>query len=212
MNTTMSTRQVQSFLELAEQKGLTPDRMTTILSSGVLADVLDVGADFSNREAVRTALKLGALLPETIILTIDFGQDLEAMIAAGNYNWRNNDITAARFPVKGKGIVEFEVKLVHLNRDISSDAAETHIRTVDMTNPWEPGKIEHVLAFGKQFPEEQRKYPIVGLGSGAGIRGLRYVPCLDGGDSGRNLDLHWRDGDWLADCRFLAVRKKISGS
>ncbi|MEK7185267.1 MAG: hypothetical protein AAB726_01465 [Patescibacteria group bacterium] len=210
MNTTMSSRQIQTFLDLAEQKGLTPDRMTMILSSGVLADVLDAGADFSNREAVRQALKLGLLLPESIILMVDCGMDLEAMIAAGHYDWKNDDITAKRFPISGKGIVEFEAKLVYPNRDISSDDAEAMIKALDPTNPWESGKIEHLLSFAAKFPEEQRKYPIVGLGSVAEVLGYRVVPYLHRRASERSLYLSWMDGDWDAFCRFLAVRKKVS--
>jgi len=151
-------------------------------------------------------------LPESIILEINYDEDLEAMIAAGNYNYRISDITAKRFPISGKGIVKFEAKLVHPNRDISSDNAEAQIKATDVTNPWEPGRIEHVLAFGKQFPEEQRKYhPIVGLGSVAEVRGDRRVPYLDRLVSERYLNLNWRDRGWYALCRFLAVRK-ISAS
>ena len=128
------------------------------------------------------------------------------MIAAGRYDWKNDDITAKRFPITGVDQVEFEGKLFHFNRDISSDDAERQIKADDPANPWDPSKIEHLLSFGEKFPEEQRKYPIVGLGSVAEVSGDHRVPCLVGSDSERGINLRWRVGDWGARCRFLAVR------
>jgi hypothetical protein len=132
------------------------------------------------------------------------------MIAAGHYDWKNDDITAKRFPIVGVGTVELEAKLFHLNRDISSDAAERFIKADDKANPWESAKIEHLLSFGEKFPDEQRKYPIVALGSVAEVGGYRYVSNLFKDDSKRRLDLIWRGLGWGASCRFLAVRK-VSG-
>lgn len=144
-------------------------------------------------------------------LTVDYGQTLEQMIAAGRYDWKNDDITAKRFPVEGKGIVEFEGRYFHFNRNISSENAVGGIELADTVNPWSPAKIEHVLSHGATFPEEQRKFPIVGLGSVAWVYGDRSVPGLYGVDSGRRLSLGWWSGDWRPICRFLAVRK-VSGS
>ena len=72
---------------------------------------------------------------------------------------------------------------------------------------YEPAKIEHLLAFGEEYSEEQRKFPVIGLGSVAGVGGDRGVPYLSRSGSERSLDLSWFDGDWGGGCRFLAVRK-----
>lgn len=209
MNTTMGSRQLQCLLDLAEQKGLTPHRMTAILSSGVLADVMDAGADLSDRRAVRMALKLlGVPLSEPIVLAVDYSMSLNAMIAAGNYDYRNGDISGEWFAIYGAGIVNFEAKLVFPNRNISSADVEAQIRALDGTNLWRPGKIQHLLSFGAKFPEEQRRYPIVGLGSVVRIGGVSHAPYLDGDGLVRSLRLDFlRDAGWNANCRFLAVRK-----
>jgi hypothetical protein len=125
------------------------------------------------------------------------------MIAAGRYDWKNGDITAKRFPIEGKGTVEFEAVLIHFNRNISSENAKKQIEEAG----YEAAKTEHVLSFGANYPEEQRKFPIVALGSVAGVGGRRHVLFLGRGDSGRGLDFDWWFGDWGSDCRFLAVRK-----
>ena len=126
------------------------------------------------------------------------------MIAAGQYDWENNDITTKRFPLHASdGIVEFEARYFHFDRNISSEDAIEEIKKAG----WEPAKIEHVLSHGKTFPEEQRKFPIVGLGSVARVRGDRGVPCLGRCDSRRWLSLSWFGYGWNPLCRFLAVRK-----
>ncbi len=43
-------------------------------------------------------------------------------------------------------------------------------------------------------------------GSVAKVNGNRNVPYLNRNDSERNLNLNWRDNDWNAIYRFLAVR------
>ena len=145
-------------------------------------------------------------------ITVNYDQSLETMIVAGHYDWRNDDITAKRFAPKGEGVVEYEAKLFHFDRNLSSEQAVEAIKSADTTNPWEPGKIEHLLSFGAKYPEEQRKYPIIGLGSVAEVDGDRDVPCLYRSGAERLLDLIWWDGGWGGSCRFLAVRQLSSGS
>jgi hypothetical protein len=140
-------------------------------------------------------------------LTVDYGQSLERMIDAGQYDWKNDDITTKRFPTTEKGIVEFEGRYFHFNQNISSESAVEEIESADTANPWSPAKIEHLLSHGKTFPEEQRKFPIIGLGSVAWIGGGRGVPALREVDSKRNLSLNWSGYGWLPISRFLAVRK-----
>ncbi len=142
-----------------------------------------------------------------ITIPVDYNKSLEQMIASGNYDWKNSDLTASRFPVIGEGIVEYEFKYVHPNQAVSSETAVDLIKKEDSENPWEPAKVEHLLAFGAAFPDEQRKFPIVGLGSVGEVGDDRRVPCLYRYDSRRVLYLYWWDYDWYSGYRFLAVRK-----
>lgn len=200
MNTTMTSGQMRTILELAEQKGVVPDHMTRVLASGILADIFDEQADFTNREAVRNALNLGSVDPH---ITVNYGMTLKQMIVAGQYDWANKDITAARFPINGGGMVESAAQLIHFNYDISSDGATIELDRMGLR----PGRIEELLVFGATFPEMQRKFPIVALGSSCEIDGIRYVAFLGGRVSGRDLDLYWWIGGWGRGSRFLAFRK-----
>lgn len=135
--------------------------------------------------------------------TIDFGKSLEEMIAAGKYDWRNNEITAARFPITGGGTVMVDGKLFHFNRNTTTDEVE---RELDKAG-YRAATIAELLAFGASFPEVQRQFPVIALGSVGLVGGDRRVPYLHGHDAGRSLGLRWRDGvGWDDACRFLAVR------
>ena len=115
---------------------------------------------------------------------------------------------AVPVPVVGNGVEQFEAKIFHFDRNISSEKAVEAIKAAD----WESGKIEHLLSFGAKFPEEQRKYTIIALGSVAEVRGRRDVPYLSRDGAGRGLGLHWWGYDWLGRYRFLAVRKLPSAA
>lgn len=138
-------------------------------------------------------------------IQVDYSKSLQEMIDEGKYDWKNGDITAEHFPMTDDGIMNLEVILLHLNRDISTENAEQEIARLGL----KPAKIEHLLAFGAMYPEEQRKYPIVSLGSSWVDRDSnRFVTCLDEGSRKRRLDLYWTDDDWRGHCRFLGVRNR----
>lgn len=215
MESIFTDGQLTKFIETMRQKQMTPERFNEILGSGILADVLDPNADLGNRDAVRVALKLdestgdvkNSPASDIFILTVDYSQSLKQMIAAGHYDWKNDDITAKRFPIKGEGVVAYEARYFNFDHNISSEDAKKEIESADTANPWSAAKIEHILSFGAKYPEEQRKYPIPGLGSVAKVYGYRRVPCLRRSGSKRGLGLRWWIGGWGSVCRFLAVRK-----
>jgi hypothetical protein len=100
--------------------------------------------------------------------------------------------------------VEVSAKLFHFSRDISSDDA---ISEMDKAG-YRPATLMELLVLGILFPELQRQFPIVALGSvWRPTSDGRCVPYLDGSGSGRGLGLGWFDDGWYADYRFLGVRK-----
>lgn len=131
---------------------------------------------------------------------------LQRLVAAGKYNWVNSDITDSNFPVPENFVLGADPKVFHFDRNISSEDVIKEMAKVD----YEPAMIWDLLDYGAKNPEEQRKYPIVGLGSVGRVDGRRRVPCLRRSDSERDLSLDWWGSDWDADYRFLGVRKKVS--
>ncbi len=189
----MSTGQAHEFAMACGRNGLTRTDIK-LLSTG---NNLRRSLDFLNGLAP-TELKLGDSFP----ITIDYTQSLAEMIKSGKYDWSNSDITEKRFPVKGESQVELSGELVHLNRYLSSEEVIKEIERRAMR----PAKIEELLGFGAKYPEEQRKYPIIALGSVAEVGGFRYVPFLGRHNSERYLRLTWWGSVWSDFYRFLAVR------
>ncbi|MBP6889607.1 MAG: hypothetical protein KBC83_04135 [Candidatus Moranbacteria bacterium] len=137
-------------------------------------------------------------------MTIEPDLAFEDRITRGNYGWRNSDLTEKKFLVTADQVGEWEWKLFHFNRRISSEDAFGLIQE----DGFEPGQIGHILTFGEINPEEQRKYPIIGLGSVAEVLLDRFVPVLWYDDDRRGLCLSWFDRDWGDRCRFLGVRRR----
>lgn len=133
---------------------------------------------------------------------------LQLLITAGKYDYVNLNITDENFPVPENFVLGEDPKVFHFNRDISS---EDVIKEMDKEG-YTPAMIWDILDYGAKNPEEQRKFPIVGLGSVGEVDDDddRHVPVLNRNDSKRYLSLSWWDGGWDAGYRFLGVRKKVS--
>lgn len=141
-------------------------------------------------------------------LAVDPDLAFEDRIKLGNYGWRNSDLTEKKFPVTEDQYGEWEWKLFHFNRSISSGDA---IRLMK-EDGYDAGQIGHILTFGEKYPEEQRKFPIIGLGSVAKVGLNRHVPGLWYGYGKRGLGLYWFDRAWVAYYRFLGVRRRSGAS
>jgi len=144
-------------------------------------------------------------MEDTFPVIVNYSKSLAEMIQAGKYDWVNSDITDKHFPVKGSGRVELNAELIHYGKCMCSD---TIIQDLDQRG-LRPATLAELLAFGEKYPDEQRKYTIVELGSvwqyWVAGRSVAYLCC---GVSGRGLDLPLQcEVDWHACYRFLAFRK-----
>lgn len=206
---TATLRQGAHILALIGQKNDDKDDLTALVETGLLADLLEASNVWSvDRNEFRKLLGLCPVVPDVIILSVDYTRPWEEMIASGKYDRVNKDLTVKRFPIVGEGIVEYQFRYFHFKRrHISSKTAVELIKKEDCENPWEPAKIEHSLVYGENFPEEQYKFPIVALGSVGEVDDDPCVSYLGEDGSGRNLNLARCGGGFDGRCRFLAVRK-----
>lgn len=142
-------------------------------------------------------------------VTVDYGQTLEQMIAAGRYGLVDGGINKRRFPVKGEGKVERELVLTLLQpndwiltNEVLSEIDRRGLRSA---------VIEDLLALGASHPELEEGLRIVELGSsvyeGCGRDEVVMLQQPDG-IGGRNLGLISSSLGWTVGLyRFLAVRK-----
>lgn len=162
-----------------------------------------------NQDALKKALR-EALLPNekstrnAYPIVVDYGKSMEEMVESGRYDWSDNNITSEHFPTERIGKMEIAVELVHFNRYIGIDEA---LQEFDRMG-YRPAELYELLAFGEKYPEIQREFPIVALGSvWQASHGNCCAPYLCGHGSERRLHLDWLGDDWDGICRFAAVRK-----
>ncbi len=136
----------------------------------------------------------------TVSSDLAFGE----RIFRGNYGSINCSLTEDMFPVTEDQHGEWEWKLFRFKENLS---CENLIRLIKKDG-FEPAQTGHILTFGEINPEEQRKYPIIGLGSIAEV-GLGRVVLGPWSDyDRRELHLYWFVDDWRDYFRFLGVRRR----
>jgi hypothetical protein len=139
-------------------------------------------------------------------IIVDYGKSVEEMVAAGQYDWEDGDITSKNFRKSGTGVVAVSTELVCLDKSISRPMSMVaHLKA----NGFRPATLAELLAFGATYPETQRQFPVVALGSSRyNSEGYRFFPRLDQNVYSRRLVMGTVSTAWWADiCRCLAVRE-----
>ena len=100
---------------------------------------------------------------------------------------------------------EVVFEYVHMDRDALTDEVLAEMDREGLL----PALYEEFLGFAEKYPDEQRKYPIVALGSVCQDDGDLDSPYVFEVDVGRYLNMYWIDNPYPSNrnYRFLAVRK-----
>ena len=141
--------------------------------------------------------------------TVDFRKSFDEMKAEGNFDWHEG---VNVFSIKRReAVIEFEGRYRFFDEIVSSDRIGHLIHSAETaTGHWFPARVGHLLSFGAAFPNEQRKHPIVGLGSIAEINRDRdrSVPGLHRGSASERCLRSFKIEDLIDPIfRFLIVRK-----
>ena len=169
----------------------------------------DLGRVLSERQLRRQIAELimsdGGKRDENVFpVSMNYDLSVEVLIRVGEYNWSNSDITEKNFRSEENGTQSVELRLVHFNRVISSEDALKELDRMGLR----PATLKELLTFGSTYKEEQRKHPIVALGSvSRDWRGRWFVADLLEVAGDRHLNLDGLESDWRERCRFAAVRK-----
>lgn len=156
-------------------------------------------------EKIADALAGKARKPDELFpLSVNYDLPLQEAIDAGNYQGVHSAITSQNFPPTRSGQAELEINLFRYKRRMTSEEVLSELDK----EGFRPAELPEFLAFGAKYPELQRQFSIVGLGSvWQDRKGYRNVPCLYEASEGRYLDLHWWDDGWYSYSRFAAIRK-----
>jgi hypothetical protein len=141
---------------------------------------------------------------ESFPITVNYDLSVEAAVDAGQYQGVNASITGQNFPSSKHGETKLDIVLIRYDRRMTSEEVLAELDRDGLR----PAELLEFLAFGATYPDVQRKFSVVGLGSvWKDLKGYRNVPCLYTASEGRYADLHWWDDGWYSYSRFAAIRK-----
>ncbi len=98
---------------------------------------------------------------------------------------------------------EIEFELVHLYMGMCTDGILAELDKRELR----PALYEELLAFAVKYPDLQKQFPIVALGSVCLYDDRLCSPCVRRNGEERCLDSDWVGNDWHDGYRFLAARE-----
>jgi hypothetical protein len=139
----------------------------------------------------------------TVNINIDPTVSIENQITHGNYKFAHTDINSKNFSLTvpaGK----YELTIFEPQGYVSTDQIINRMTTYGC----KPATLDYALAIGTQFPDLQRKNPLVFLGTVRKGGSNSWVPILELWDNDRVMVLtSYNDDVWSSDYRFAAVCK-----
>ena len=145
---------------------------------------------------------------------VDYKKPVSEYLEDANYDSVNSNIVDENFPIKPICCTEYcewyhkpaELQLLHFGRQVTIEEVKNELDKQALL----PANIWELLAFGIAYPDPQRKFQIVALGSSwTRSDGARYVPELSSDERNpRRAHLcHLGRSGFGSDCHFLAIRK-----
>jgi hypothetical protein len=187
---------VEKLINALRERGVTDEQIHALVTengSELIGEIADAIAEF-----VKRVKKI------VYVISMDYAMSIEELVRLGKYDWINENITAKHFPTKRTGKAGIKIELVRFDRTISSEEA---LKEIDEMG-YRAAEACELLTFGRYYPDVQREFPIVALGSfWQDDRGDRGVVCLYGGSGKRGDGIEWFGRDWNGDWRFAAVHK-----
>ncbi len=146
--------------------------------------------------------------PNIYPVTIDYTLSYSEMITRGAYDWVKRDINNildAYPPMKEKGVVSVDLELIEFDIPYMGNEILAQLNA----RGFEPAKIEHILAFGAEYPEKQCELPIIALGFRWKDENdeLCVLRLDEGSEDGRRiLNAVWFRLEFSGHNRFLVYR------
>ncbi len=136
-------------------------------------------------------------------IVVDYDMAVKEAVRVGSYDYVDKFIPLEDFPIEKKGKEELVVELIYLDSWLSTEEA---LKEIDRIG-YRPVNFMELLAFGARYPEVQREFTVVALGSMYKLPNSHYAwPTL-----------HWAidenrwlcgSGDpWYPESRFAVVCK-----
>ncbi len=135
-------------------------------------------------------------------VVIDYHQSLAEMIQAGRYDQVHTDITSKNFPADT--LTSYPtLTFIYFSWSVSTDEVTKEMSRLR----YRPATLVELLALGVNYPDLQKNFKIVALGSSWTTRASHFSPYLWQEAGQRILKLDYADLNWEVGVRFLAVHK-----
>lgn len=129
--------------------------------------------------------------------------DISSLIGQANFDYINPDVR--NFGTKKVNLGEFY--LVHFGEPSYTEEVESVLGTEKLM----PANVCDLLAFSIVYPDLQRTFPIVAIGScWENKPGNKLVAALWGGEKSRELNMCSISTKWVGEDRFLVFRGKVA--
>jgi len=145
---------------------------------------------------------------------VDYTKPLQRLIDDNHFNYVNSGITEEYFPIIKRLNNKVKIRVFSTQDLVGETKCVTSKEALKALTEkgYRPAELPEGLAYAKANPNEQKKYPIVVLGSiGQGWSGwwpsYRAVPYFHSWNDERHLFMNGVKLDWISRSRFLAVRK-----
>lgn len=149
-------------------------------------------------------VKAKGVIHQTVKVLVDYGRSVSDGITAGKYDWVEDSITEKNIPTTQSDKAELEIQLLYFGKYMNTELVFVEMEKQNLR----PATLQELLAIGEKYPEIQREFPVVALGSfWVDPDGHERVPCFYGRGRERELHLVWDKCDWGGRCRFAAVSK-----
>jgi hypothetical protein len=149
---------------------------------------------------------------ETILIPINYADDIQKMIDDGNYERATLLLFAKKEDIKPKyevGIRDYEMKTLTLAKYSTTKEVLNFVQQVAPCKTWKEARIEHLLAFGAKMPKEQLENQIFALGTPIRLSDGINFPRLENLYHQRGLSLIGTDEKsvWSPHHQFLIYRE-----
>ncbi len=174
-----------------------------------MADPKIETVEMAGHPFVQTTYPNGTKSVELGEFEVDYDEPLGCKIEAGKFRWFCPNITDKRFPFEQRGRRKSTLLLVNLG---DARRPTTEVEAAIQQLQAVPSDLAQLLEVAKTFPELQRLFYIVALGSyWTYAEWLKprsaYAPLLGRGSDCRWLSVQGFDHDWGGCFWFLAARE-----
>jgi len=142
-------------------------------------------------------------------ITLDLRLTLSELIRKRSYDKVNHRImTSHRINTEDRECV-LQLAYFTFSKNVRVEELSQLLEANDTGKPWLRARIEHLLIFAPFLPDSPHDMTVLAAGTTVDILGAEYAPVIHIDAKKRRIELDYRCGNLIGDCRYryLAYRE-----